>query len=100
MKSKSVASGEERIFVLILDFKTIIDFANEQSISGASVSAVGAFSEARVGWFDLSAKTYKSIGVSEQCEVLSPIGDVAEGDDGKASLHLHARAFSWSVSIA
>jgi predicted DNA-binding protein with PD1-like motif len=95
MKSKSVASGEERTFVLILDqgeeaFKAITDFADQQSISGASVSAVGAFAEARVGWFDLSAKTYRPIGVSEQCEVLSLLGDVAEGDDGKASLHLHA----------
>ncbi len=28
--------------------------------------------------------------MSEQCEVLSLIGDVAPGDDGNASLHLHA----------
>lgn len=95
MKSKSVAAGEERTFVLILDqgeeaFKAITDFANKQGISGASVSAVGAFAEARVGWFDLSAKTYRPIVVGEQCEVLSLLGDVAEGDDGKASLHLHA----------
>ena len=95
MKSKSVASGEERTFVLILDqgeeaFKAITEFANTQNISGASVSAVGAFAEARVGWFDLSAKNYKPIVVGEQCEVLSLLGDVAEGDDGKASLHLHA----------
>ena len=95
MKSKSVTSGEERVFVLILDqgeeaFKAITSFANEKAISGASVSAVGAFAEAKVGWFDLQAKTYKPIGVGEQCEVLSLIGDVAEGDDGKASLHLHA----------
>jgi hypothetical protein len=54
------------------------------------VSAVGAFAEAKVGWFDLYGKKYKPISVGEQCEVLSLIGDVAEGDDGKASLHLHA----------
>jgi predicted DNA-binding protein with PD1-like motif len=59
MKSKSVAAGEERTFVLILDqgeeaFKATTDFADKQGISGASVSAVGAFAEARVGWFDLS----------------------------------------------
>ena len=54
------------------------------------MSAIGAFEKARVGWFDLAAKTYKPIDVSEQCEVLSLMGDVARGDDGKASLHLHA----------
>jgi uncharacterized protein len=30
------------------------------------------------------------ISVAEQCEVLSLAGDIAQGDDGKASLHLHA----------
>jgi uncharacterized protein len=95
MKSKSINDGVERTFVLILDqaeeaFATITDFANREKISGASVSAIGAFSKARVGWFDLSARKYKPIDVSEQCEVLSLIGDVAQGDDGSASLHLHA----------
>jgi len=95
MKSKSINDGVERTFVLILDqgeeaFKSITEFADRESISGASVAAIGAFSEARVGWFDLNARTYKPIEVNEQCEVLSLIGDVAQGDDGKASLHLHA----------
>jgi hypothetical protein len=95
MKSKSVGSGAERVFVLILDqgeeaFKAISDFAEKEHIDGASLSAIGAFAEAKVGWFDLGAKKYKPIAVNEQCEVLSLMGDVAKGDDGKASLHLHA----------
>jgi predicted DNA-binding protein with PD1-like motif len=32
----------------------------------------------------------EKIPVDEQCEVLSAIGDIAAGDDGKPSLHLHA----------
>ncbi|MBV9563466.1 MAG: DNA-binding protein [Bradyrhizobium sp.] len=95
MKSKSMNDGAERTFVLILDqgeeaFKTITDFADREEITGASVSAIGAFSEAKVGWFDLATKNYKPIDVKEQSEVLSLIGDVAQGDDGRASLHLHA----------
>src|ERR1700755_1322759 len=95
MKSKSIDGASERTFVLILDqgeeaFKTITAFANQQGISGASVSAVGAFAEAKVACSDLAAKNNKPIAVSEQCEVLSLLGDIAEGDDGKASLHLHA----------
>ena len=31
----------------------------------------------------------QKIRVDEQCEVLSAIGDIATGDDGKASLHVH-----------
>jgi uncharacterized protein len=95
MKSKSVVIGSQRIFVLVLDagedaFRAIADFANEEHIDGASVSAIGAFETAKVGWFDMAAKIYKPIEVGEQCEVLSLMGDVARGDDGKASLHLHA----------
>ena len=55
----------------------------------ASLTAIGAFKQATVGWFDFVAKTYKEIEVNEQCEVLSAIGDVAIGDDNKASLHVH-----------
>ena len=58
-------------------------------ISAASLTAIGAFEKATVGWFDFATKSYKKIAVDEQCEVLSAIGDVAVGDDGKASLHLH-----------
>jgi predicted DNA-binding protein with PD1-like motif len=95
MKSKTITDGAERSVVLVLDqgeeaFKSITEFAEREKITGASVSAIGAFSQAKVGWFDFAAKTYKRIAVSEQCEVLSLLGDVAKGDDGKASLHLHA----------
>jgi len=37
----------------------------------------------------MDAKQYRNIPVDQQCELLSAIGDIAEGDDGKASLHLH-----------
>lgn len=95
MKSKMINDGAERVFVLILDqgeeaFKAITEFADREKVTGASVSAIGAFSQAKVGWFDFAAKNYKPIKVGEQCEVLSLLGDVAQGDDGKASLHLHA----------
>ncbi|MDE1933289.1 MAG: DNA-binding protein [Bradyrhizobium sp.] len=95
MRSTSIQDGPRRTLVLILDrgeeaFKTITDFANREGIDGASVTAIGAFSEAKVGWFDLAAKKYKPTAVNEQCEVLSLMGDVAQGEDGKASLHLHA----------
>jgi predicted DNA-binding protein with PD1-like motif len=95
MKSKLASEHDGRIFVLILDqdeeaFAAISAFANEQAISAASVAAIGAFESAKVGWFDLAARRYNPISVDEQCEVLSLIGDIAQGDDGEASLHLHA----------
>ena len=96
MKSRLVNEvGGQRTFVIVLDsgeeaFATLIGFATEQGVGGASLTAIGAFERATVGWFDLDAKTYRKIPVHEKCEVLSAIGDVALGDDGKPSLHVHA----------
>jgi len=95
MQSKLVAeSAGRRTFVLILDpgeeaFSTISDFAAMQQITAASLTALGAFSEATVGWFDLAGKTYRKIPVEQQCEVLSALGDIAIDDSGKPSLHVH-----------
>jgi uncharacterized protein len=77
-----LASGEEA-------FGVLTKFANDAKITAASLTAIGAFESATVGWFDCDKKTYKKIEIAEQCEVLSAIGDVAVGDDGKASLHVH-----------
>jgi predicted DNA-binding protein with PD1-like motif len=95
MESQLV-SGEAggQIHVVILDsgeeaFTALTRFANEARITAASVTAIGAFERATVGWFDFTSKTYRKIEIKEQCEVLSAIGDVAVGDDGKASLHVH-----------
>jgi len=95
MKSKLVAkSAGGRTYVLVLDpgdeaFATISKFAEQERLSAASLTALGAFSKATVGWFDLPAKTYREIPVDQQCEVLSAIGDVALDDKGKTSLHMH-----------
>jgi predicted DNA-binding protein with PD1-like motif len=40
-------------------------------------------------WFDFENKTYRKIEIAEQCELWSAIGNIAVGDDGNASLHVH-----------
>ena len=90
MKSAKIA--ETRIVILETGeeaFAALTKFANDGGITAASLTAIGAFEKATVGWFDFEKKTYKKIVVAEQCEVLSAIGDIAVGDDGKASLHVH-----------
>ena len=90
MKSKTVSDerGAE-VHVVILDsgeeaFAALTKFANDAKLSAASLTAIGAFEKAVVGWFDFASKSYRKIEVNEQCEVLSAIGDVAVGDDGNA----------------
>jgi len=94
MKSKLIAGNPAPVHVVILDsgeeaFASLTKFANEAKLSAASLTAIGAFERATIGWFDLASKSYRKIEVNEQCEVLSASGDVALGDDGKASLHVH-----------
>jgi predicted DNA-binding protein with PD1-like motif len=95
MKSKLVSDNAgQRTFVLILDpgeeaFATIAGWAADAGLEAASLSAIGAFESAKLGWFDLEAKTYRPIVVDQQCEALSLLGDIAVGDDGKPSLHIH-----------
>jgi predicted DNA-binding protein with PD1-like motif len=96
MNSKLVwQDAGARTFVLVLDpgeeaFRTINHFAVSRELGGASLSAIGAFERAVVGWFDLKNRTYRPIEINEQCEGLSLLGDIALDDQGQPSLHLHA----------
>jgi predicted DNA-binding protein with PD1-like motif len=96
MESKLVWQNHgERTYVLVLApgeeaFAAIAAFATESRLDAASLTAIGAFQRATVGWFDLAKKTYKPIEIDSQCEALSLLGDIALGDDGKASVHMHA----------
>lgn len=91
-KLSGEAGSETRVAILDSGeeaFATLTKFANDAGITAASLTAIGAFESATVGWFDFEKKTCKRIEVAEQCEVLSAIDDIAVGDDGKASLHVH-----------
>jgi predicted DNA-binding protein with PD1-like motif len=96
MKSKLLSDSEgTRLFAVVLDpgeeaFSAIEAFAADERIIGASITAIGAFERATIGWFDFDRKDYRRISIDEQCEVLSLLGDVGRDEDGKVSLHLHA----------
>ncbi|MGI5379989.1 PPC domain-containing DNA-binding protein [Streptomyces sp. CA-251387] len=94
MKWQQVQASPDSVYVLVLApgeeaLAEITRFAREQALGASQVTAVGAFARAVVGWFDRDAKDYRHIGVDEQCEVLSLLGDIAVGEDGPTA-HLHA----------
>src|ERR1700745_4070185 len=64
-------------------------FVRDQEVEAASLTAIGAFNRAVLGYFQWEIKQYKKIAVDEQVEVFSLLGDVAVGDQGP-TLHLHA----------
>lgn len=64
-------------------------FAREQEIDAASVTGIGAFLDAELGYFNWQSKQYRKIPVKEQVEVVSLLGDIAVSE-GEPALHLHA----------
>jgi uncharacterized protein len=94
MKAKVVEDADVVTYVVVCDpgdeaVSALTQFALSERLEAAQVTAVGAFEHATVGWFDRAARDYRRIPVDEQCELLSLIGDVAEGQDGPI-LHVHA----------
>jgi predicted DNA-binding protein with PD1-like motif len=84
-----------RTFAVILDtgdeaIGCLEAFALEKAINGAQITAIGAFSAARLAYFDWEAKAYQPIPVDEQVEVASLVGDIATGPNGAPSVHAHA----------
>ena len=93
MKAKLLQEDGERTFALIYDkgdefMQVLLDFAREQQLAGSHFTAIGAFSDATLGFFDRSKKEYLKIPIEEQVEVLSLIGDIAL-KDGKPQIHAH-----------
>ncbi len=94
MKSKIINDGPQKTYVLVLDkgdeaVSCIEGFARENDIAAAQMTGIGAFSDAVLGFFDWESKDYRKIPVQEQVEVVSLLGDVALGPDGKPTLHPH-----------
>lgn len=66
----------------------LLEFANTNRLADAQVTAIGAFSEVMLGYFDREQKNYKKISLKEQVEVLSLTGNIVQ-NDGRPSLHAH-----------
>lgn len=67
----------------------LLTFAREQGIEGAYFTAIGAFREATLGFWDVDRKEYRRLPVDEQVEVLSLAGNVAIEDRHGPKVHAH-----------
>ncbi len=63
--------------------------AEERGLGASRFTAIGAFQEATIAWFDPSAKEYLRRTLREQLEVVSLIGNVTLGPDGARRVHAH-----------
>ena len=95
MKAKLIhASDGLRTFAVILEtgdeaVSQIKAFADREKLSASQLTAIGAFSDVVLGYFDWEHKHYRRNRFDEQVEVASFIGDIALAPDGERSLHAH-----------
>jgi len=88
----AVVAGQQT-FALIFDTNDPVisglkAFAEEQHLEASHFTAIGAFKDVTLGYFDWEKKDYIKIPIHEQVEVLSLVGDVTISD-GKPNIHAH-----------
>jgi predicted DNA-binding protein with PD1-like motif len=94
MRAKLIDEHDQRVFAVIFDtgedpMTGLTRFAEEQNLNASSFTAIGAFSEATLGYFDWERKDYEHIAVREQTEVLSFLGDIALEGRNRKKVHAH-----------
>lgn len=66
----------------------LLDFATREGLQGGHFSGIGAFSSAKLGFFDRATLSYKDIPIDDQVECLSLNGTIGMVD-GEPMLHVH-----------
>ena len=94
MTSKLIDGGNQRTYALVFEsgddaVEGLLRFAREQQITGAQVTAIGAFERVVLGFFEIGEKTYKKIPIHEQVELLSMVGNLGVNDQGAVVMHAH-----------
>ena len=92
MRSKRL-SGPGARHVLVFDkgdevVETLLRFARQEQVTAATFTAIGAFSDVTVGYFDRDRHDYKRIPIREQVEVLTLAGDIALKNE-EPQVHAH-----------
>ncbi len=93
MKFKLIQDGGQRTYALILStgeevMETLAKFARANSIYACQFTAIGAFRDATVGFYDFGKKDYIKIPIAQQTEVLSLTGDISQYKDAPL-IHAH-----------
>jgi predicted DNA-binding protein with PD1-like motif len=94
MKTRLIDAASEKTYVVIFDkgdevASGMLDVAKHYNLDAAHLTAIGAFSDVTLGYFDRERKEFKIIPVEEQVEVLALVGDIALKEDGTPQVHAH-----------
>jgi hypothetical protein len=94
MKSRVLHADGARTIALVFEsgdepMQGLLEFAKREGLSSGHFTAIGAFADVTLGYFDWERKDYARIPIGEQVEVLSLVGDVAlEGATPRIHAHV------------
>jgi len=94
MKHKVLNKADIITYALVFEsgdevMEGLRQFVNDHNITSGRLTALGAFNNCELGYFDYAIKDYKKIEVPQQVEVLSFLGDVAMfGHEAKVHVHV------------
>jgi uncharacterized protein len=93
VKAKRVGGNGQTTHVLVFEkgdevVEQLRVFAQQEQLTAASFTAIGAFSDVTLGFFERERKDYKRIPLGEQVELLTLAGDIAL-KDGEPVVHAH-----------
>ena len=99
MKAKLIQAQDEKTFAVVFDkgdacIAGLLDFAKQHNLNAAHFTAIGAFSDVTLGFFDRQRMDYQKISLDEQVEVLSLVGGISR------STAIHPRSMHTSCSAS
>jgi predicted DNA-binding protein with PD1-like motif len=93
MKVQKLEEAPRNTYAVVFDkgdefIEGLTTLAKQNNFSASHFTAIGAFREVLLGYFDRDKKEYLKIPIREQVEVLSLVGDIALKDDSP-KIHAH-----------
>ena len=93
MRSKLLDRNGGTTYAIVFDtgdevMTGLTAFAKEHRLEASDFTALGAFSRALLGFFEVDQKDYRKIPVEEQVEVLTLVGNITL-DEGEPKVHAH-----------
>lgn len=94
MKAKQLQGPTEKTYAIVFDkgdefIAGLTEFAGQHQLDASEFTAIGAFKDATLGYFDREKMDYVKIPVAEQVEVLSLVGNITLEEGGEPKVHAH-----------
>ena len=94
MKATTLTDGPPGQHVLVFDtgdevISVLTAWARDNHLPASSFTAIGAFSEVTLGYYDLDQQEYLEIAIDDQVEVLVLAGDITLDGEGGWQVHGH-----------